>query len=109
MTLPRECDVAVVGAGPAGLSAATGLARRGVREVVVVERDTAAGGVPRHCGHYPFGWREYRRLHKGPAYARALVAEARAAGAAIHCGVTVVSVNKEEGAGAMLTLSTPDC
>ena len=46
-------------------------------------REAEAGGVPRHCGHPPFGMREFGRVLTGPAYARRLVAGAAAAGAAL--------------------------
>ena len=45
---------------------------RGVDRVLVLEREAAAGGVPRHCGHSPFGMREFGRVLTGPAYARRL-------------------------------------
>lgn len=41
--LPAECDVAVVGAGFAGASTAWWLAQRGVRDVVILEREPAPG------------------------------------------------------------------
>ena len=63
-------DVLVVGAGPAGLSTAAALAKRGAR-VRVLDRDEAPGGVPRHSDHPGYGWRETRVL-SGPAYARRL-------------------------------------
>ncbi len=103
MKLPTETDVLVIGAGPAGLAAATELA--GHCQVLVIDREGAAGGIPRHCGHYPFGMREFRRLMKGPDYARALVARAEAAGVsialrvnavALHAGPSV-SVTSDEG------------
>jgi thioredoxin reductase len=62
--------VAVVGGGPAGLAAAIELRRRGVQEVVVLEREAEAGGIPRHAEHQGFGLRDLRRLTTGPAYAR---------------------------------------
>jgi thioredoxin reductase len=72
-------DVVIVGGGPAGLAAAQRLAALGLRDVVVLEREAAAGGVPRHCGHSGFGVREFNRLLDGPAYARRLAAAAREA------------------------------
>lgn len=88
MTLPAEIDVLVIGAGPAGLAAATVLAP--FASVLVLDRESTAGGIPRHCGHYPFGLREFHRLMKGPDYARALVNRADKAGVRIATGVNVV-------------------
>lgn len=87
--LPASCDVAIVGGGPAGLAAATELRARGVASVLVLEREGQAGGIPRHCGHYPFGMREFHKVLRGPDYAARLVARARATGVAVHTGVTV--------------------
>jgi len=84
------------------LSLATGLKRLGIESVIVLERDRQAGGVPRHCGHYPFGVREFHRLMKGPDYARRHVAAAEAAGVDIRTGVTVAAL----GDGARLSLSS---
>lgn len=91
--LPAEADVVIVGAGPAGLSAAAELRRRGVPRVLVIEREPEAGGIPRHCGHSPYGLREFRRLMRGPAYAARLVREARMVGAEIRCNVSVMSID----------------
>jgi thioredoxin reductase len=75
-----DWPVAVVGGGPAGLAAAVELRRRGVREVVVLEREPQAGGVPRHTKHQGFGLRDLHRLLDGPAYARRRLELARGAG-----------------------------
>jgi len=80
MTAP----VVVVGAGPAGLAAAIELRRRGARAVLVLERETEPGGIPRHADHQGFGARDLRRLMSGPRYARRYAALARAAGAEIR-------------------------
>ena len=63
-------DVAIIGAGPAGLAAALELKKSGVDRVIVLERESEAGGIPRHCGHPPFGIREYKRVLTGPTYAK---------------------------------------
>ena len=55
----REHAVVIVGAGVAGLTAAWELARRGVRDVVVLELDDVAGGTARSgdsaVTRYPWG------------------------------------------------------
>lgn len=84
-------DILIVGAGPAGLAAATELAPH--FRVLVLEREHQPGGIPRHCGHYPFGIREFHRLMKGPDYARALVNRARKAGVEIRTGVDVTALH----------------
>ncbi|MCB8881759.1 FAD-dependent oxidoreductase [Acidisoma cellulosilytica] len=77
-------DVAIIGSGPAGLSAAIALRKRGLRQVVVLERDSEAGGVPRHCAHPPYGLREFGRIMTGPSYAQRLADDARAIGVQIR-------------------------
>lgn len=102
--LPAEVEVAVVGGGPAGLAAATRLKERGVATVAVLDREPAAGGIPRHCGHYPFGMREFHRVLRGPDYARRLVERAEAVGVAIHSATSVVGL----APGPRLLISTTD-
>ena len=80
-------DVVVVGGGPAGLTAARELARG--RRVLVLDRESEAGGIPRHSDHLGYGVRDLRRLTSGPAYARRLVAAALDAGADVRTEATV--------------------
>jgi Pyridine nucleotide-disulphide oxidoreductase len=70
-------DVIIIGAGPAGLSTAMRLRELGVKDVVVLERETHAGGVPRHCGHFGFGWESHKRLMSGPKFAKHIVNAAK--------------------------------
>ncbi|WP_327377873.1 FAD-dependent oxidoreductase [Streptomyces sp. NBC_01216] len=79
----RAVDVLVVGAGPAGLSAAARLATAGAGRVEVLERERTAGGAPRYSAHGGFGG-----AADGPAYARRAVAWAVRAGATLRTGVS---------------------
>jgi thioredoxin reductase len=87
-----SCDVVVIGAGPAGLSAACELRALGVENVLVVERENEAGGVPRHCHHTGFGLRDLHRSLSGPRYAEELVRRTLASGAQVLVGTTITSI-----------------
>ncbi len=89
MTTTEAVDVAIVGAGPAGLTAATELARNSVLNVVVLERESEAGGIPRHSDHPGYGLRDRKTFISGPAYARRLTTDARNAGATIRTSTMV--------------------
>ncbi|SVA89610.1 uncharacterized protein METZ01_LOCUS142464, partial [marine metagenome] len=94
----------VIGAGPSGLSAAITLKKSKIQGVVVLEREAEAGGIPRHCGHPPFGIREFQRVLTGPKYAKKLVETAQNAGVNIALKTSVTMLNPEGG----LSLSSPE-
>ncbi|OLZ70248.1 oxidoreductase [Streptomyces sp. IMTB 2501] len=97
MTTSRSVDVLVVGAGPAGLSAAARLAASGAGRVEVLEREQQAGGVPRHCAHGGFG--TWTRPLTGPRYVRLLTEAAERAGAVIRTGTSVLDWAGPDPAG----------
>lgn len=77
-------DVAIVGGGPAGLTAAAALAHQSGLNVTVLERESAAGGIPRHSDHPGYGIRDLKTFISGPNYARRLTQQAVTAGATIR-------------------------
>ena len=85
----ESADVIIVGAGPAGLTAARYLRSSGVPAVLVLEREAAAGGIPRHSDHLGYGVRDLRTMLTGPAYARRLAGLAEAAGADLRLSAMV--------------------
>ena len=85
--------VAIVGAGPSGLSAAIELRRLGVQHVTLFEREQQAGGIPRHTDHLGFGIRDLRRVMSGPKYAHELIERATAAGVELRLGHSVFSLD----------------
>ena len=89
--MSAEPEVVIVGGGPAGLAAAAELGRQGVRDVLVIERETQAGGIPRHAKHQGFGLRDLHRVMSGPDYAARLRGLALAGGAATLMAETMVT------------------
>lgn len=104
MTTEMFAEFVVVGGGPAGLAAATALAEKKIGSVMLLEREPAAGGTPRHCGHYPFGMRELHRVLRGPDYAARLVARAVASGVDILTRCSVMALHP----GPRLGVSRPE-
>ena len=66
----QSCDVLIVGAGPAGLSTANELKKQGIKNILVVDREPEAGGMPRMCHHTGFGRADLWRMYSGPRYAQ---------------------------------------
>lgn len=92
-------DVAVVGAGAAGMAAAKAAARRGVR-VLMVDRGTRLGGILGQCVHSGFGLERYKEELTGPEYAEREGAELADLGVDVEEGATVLSVCRVEDASA---------
>jgi thioredoxin reductase len=92
----HNVDVLIVGAGPAGLAAAVTLKARGIKSVTIVERETQAGGIPRHCAHPPFGMHEFGRVLNGPGYASRLVLQAIEAGVDLKRGCAAVAIERAD-------------
>jgi thioredoxin reductase len=64
-----NCDVAVIGGGPAGLSAALSARTEGAGKVLIIERDHTLGGILQQCIHPGFGLTFFKEELTGPEYA----------------------------------------
>ncbi|MEA3222476.1 MAG: FAD-dependent oxidoreductase [Thermodesulfobacteriota bacterium] len=66
--MQQEVDVAVIGAGPAGLAAAIKAKEAGAENVVVLERAESLGGLLDQCVHNGFGLLYFGEDLSGPEY-----------------------------------------
>lgn len=89
-------DVAVVGAGAAGMAAAKAAARRGVR-VLMVDRGTRLGGILGQCVHSGFGLERYEADLTGPEYAEREGAGLSELPIDVMAGASVLSARRVEG------------
>ena len=90
------CNVAVVGAGPAGLAAAEAAKLAGADKVLIIERDTRAGGILQQCIHPGFGLKMFGEELTGPEYAGRYLDRANAAGVEILTGTTALQLRDGE-------------
>lgn len=89
-----ECDVAVIGGGPAGLAAATAAAAAGV-SVCLFEREEKVGGILKQCIHDGFGLIRYGEKLSGPEYAYREEQRFRASSAQLRTETFMTAVEKE--------------
>lgn len=75
-----QCDVLVIGSGPAGLAAAYQARQSGAGRVLVLERNDELGGILPQCIHNGFGLRIFSTDLTGPEYASRWVRKAREVG-----------------------------
>ncbi len=91
-----KADAVIIGAGPSGVAAAVGLKRKGISDVLVLDRTSCIGGVParyKEDGMATFLQLPFPRLVSGAAYARKLEADLKHCGAETHLESTVLSVD----------------
>jgi len=91
----QTVDILIVGAGPAGLAAAIAAKESGVDSILVLERESEAGGILRQCIHNGFGLHRFKEELTGPEYAKRDVDRAAELGIEIRCATTVLSVSPD--------------
>ena len=64
-----NADVAIIGAGPAGLASAISASENGAKNVIIFDRNNWLGGILSQCIHDGFGVEETGRSMTGPEYA----------------------------------------
>lgn len=62
-------DLVIIGGGPAGMSAAVSAYESGVKDILILERDGALGGILQQCIHNGFGLHKFGEELTGPEYA----------------------------------------
>ena len=69
MSVEKQIDLVIVGGGPAGMSAAVAAYQSGVRNLLILERDSHLGGILCQCIHNGFGLHRFGEELTGPEYA----------------------------------------
>ena len=64
-----EKQLVIIGGGPAGMSAAVSAYENGIRDVLILEREEALGGILKQCIHNGFGLHRFGEELTGPEYA----------------------------------------
>lgn len=99
-------DLVIIGGGPAGMSAAVAAYESGIRDIVILERDSALGGILQQCIHNGFGLHKFGEELTGPEYAWRYEQKVRELGIPVKLNTmvldigadkTVTATNEEDG------------
>ena len=89
-------DLIVVGGGPAGLSAACAAWEKGLRKILIVERDKELGGILNQCIHNGFGLHRFKEELTGPEYAGRYVELLKQTGVEVLLDTMVLEVTSDK-------------
>ena len=90
-----NCDVAVIGGGPAGLAAAAKAKQLGAEKVLILERDVRSGGILRQCVHDGFGLVRFGKRMSGGQYARHFLDDVKELGIEQLLNTMVLEITKD--------------
>ena len=91
-----EFDVAVIGAGPAGLAAAMAAKKNNAEKVVLIERDFRMGGILEQCIHMGFGVKYFGEELSGPEYAGRFIKAVEKEDITVMLNTMVLSIDGED-------------
>ena len=69
----KNIDILIIGGGPAGLAAAIGAYEAGARDILILDRESALGGILKQCIHNGFGLHTFKEELTGPEYAQRFI------------------------------------
>ena len=97
----RNIDLVIIGGGPAGMAAAIAAYDAGLRDILILERDTSLGGILRQCIHNGFGLHRFKEELTGPEYAYRYELEVRKRGIEFKLNTMVLDLSENKVITAM--------
>lgn len=89
-------QLVIIGGGPGGMSAAVAAYEEGIRDILIIERDSSLGGILQQCIHNGFGLHKFGEELTGPEYALRYEEKVKALGIPYLLETTVLEVKKDK-------------
>ena len=96
-----KTELVIIGGGPAGMAAAVSAYEAGVRDILILERDEALGGILRQCIHNGFGLHRFGEELTGPEYAARYEKMVNDLGIPYMTGTIVIDISADKVVTAM--------
>lgn len=87
--------VIIVGGGPAGMAAAAELHKKGITDILILERERQLGGILRQCIHDGFGLTRFKTTLSGPEYAQRFIDEVERLQIPYRTDTTVLEISED--------------
>lgn len=91
----REHEIVVIGGGPAGLAAAVAARRAGIKDILILERDSRLGGILNQCIHNGFGLHTFKEELTGPEYAARYIQMAEEEKIPFRLNTMVINISRD--------------
>ena len=88
--------VIIVGGGPAGLAAAVALKKKGIDDLLILEREHRLGGILNQCIHDGFGLTRFGKNISGPEYAQSFIDQVQELGIETITDCTVINISADK-------------
>jgi len=93
--ITQEVDLAIIGAGPAGMAAAVSASNAGLENILVLERAEYPGGLLHQCIHNGFGLHYFKEDLTGPEYAEMFINKLASTDAKLSLNTMVTHLNPD--------------
>lgn len=91
----KKVQIVIVGGGPAGLAAAVAAWEAGCRDLLILEREEALGGILKQCIHNGFGLHTFGEELTGPEYAARYIEKVESYGIPYQFDTMVVDISEQ--------------
>ena len=94
--MKNSYDIVIIGGGPAGLAAAVSAYDNGVKDILILERESRTGGILNQCIHNGFGLTRFKESLSGPEYAARFAVEVEKRNIETLTETTVLSISQDK-------------
>lgn len=92
----KTCDIVIIGGGPAGMAAAVSAKRKGISDILILERDKELGGILNQCIHNGFGLHTFKEELTGPEYAERFLKEVQEENIPCKLNTMVIDISPDK-------------
>ena len=103
----KKLDLVIIGGGPAGMAAAVAAYEKGVRNLLILDREPQLGGILEQCIHNGFGLHRFKEELTGPEYAARFAEKVAEYGIPCLLNTMVLDLETESDGTKIVTAVSP--